>query len=64
MCDLCVSAPFDVAGVEVSEDAVELSEADVGYARVASDEQHILIVRSRRIAREIGRAGANQRFIG
>ena len=38
----------DIAEIEMAEDAVELGHVDVGNARVAADQQHVLVVLQQR----------------
>src|SRR5262249_20248456 len=53
----------DVAEIEVAEQAVKIGHVDVGNARGAADQDHVLVVSRERVVREIGRPGADQRIV-
>src|SRR6516164_9945109 len=46
------------------ENPIELGHVDVGDARAATGEQHVLVVGGQRVVRKIGRARAYQRVVG
>src|SRR5262245_61329177 len=51
------------ASIEMTENAVEFRQIDVGNTGVAPNQQHVFIVVDQRRTREVGRTGADQRIV-